>query len=118
MAMEVRQDARMMRTASRPLPAGRVHPAEAVSLAVLFSFAGYALLAAKTGGFAAALAAATTLVYAGVYTPLKIRSRAALLVGAVSGALPPLIGYAASAGGGAAPPAGGCRGCVVCVTVH
>jgi len=84
MALEVRVDGRMLRTASRPLPAGRVHAAEAVVLAVLLSFAGYA--------------AATTLVYGGIYTPLKVRSRAALLVGAVSGALPPLIGYAAAAG--------------------
>ena len=98
MALEVRVDGRMLRTASRPLPAGRVHAAEAVVLAVLLSFAGYALLAARSGGLAALLAAATTLVYGGIYTPLKVRSRAALLVGAVSGALPPLIGYAAAAG--------------------
>jgi protoheme IX farnesyltransferase len=70
------------------------------------SFAGLALLATRANGIAAALALATLVVYLAVYTPMKRRTSLATLVGAVPGALPPLIGWTAARGfvdsGGAA----------------
>jgi len=99
-------DALMRRTRSRPLPAGRVIPADAGIFGGVLSAAGLALLAARTNGLAASLALATLVVYLAVYTPMKRRTPAATLVGAVPGALPALIGWAASHGsvaiGGAA----------------
>jgi protoheme IX farnesyltransferase len=99
-------DALMRRTRMRPLPAGRVVPADAGLFGAALSAAGLALLAARTNWLAAGLAFTTLLVYLGVYTPLKRRTSAATLVGAVPGALPALIGWTASHGsvapGGAA----------------
>lgn len=99
-------DALMRRTRSRPLPDGRVPPADARLFGLALSGAGLALLAARANLLAMALALATLLVYLVVYTPLKRRSSLATLVGAVPGALPALIGWTASHGsiavGGAA----------------
>ena len=91
-------DALMRRTRSRPLPAGRVIPADAAVFGSVLSAAGLALLAARTNWLAASLALATLVVYLAVYTPMKRRTPAATLVGAVPGALPALIGWAASHG--------------------
>ncbi|HJZ77105.1 MAG TPA: heme o synthase [Vicinamibacterales bacterium] len=91
-------DALMRRTRTRPLPAGRVVPADAGLFGVALSLGGLALLAARTNWLAAGLALATLLVYLGVYTPMKRRTSAATLVGAVPGALPALIGWTASHG--------------------
>jgi heme o synthase len=99
-------DALMRRTRLRPLPAGRVAPADAGIFGSALSAAGLALLAAQRNWLAAALALATLLVYLAVYTPMKRRTPAATLVGAIPGALPALIGWTASHGsiaiGGAA----------------
>src|SRR5262245_19359381 len=99
-------DALMRRTRMRPLPAGRVVPADAGLFGAALSLGGLALLAARTNWLAAGLALATILVYLAVYTPMKRRTSAATLVGAVPGALPALIGWTASHGtvavGGAA----------------
>jgi protoheme IX farnesyltransferase len=99
-------DALMRRTRSRPVPDGRVPPHDARMFGIALSAIGMGLLAARTNGLAMALAAATLLVYLLVYTPMKRRSPIATLVGAVPGALPPVIGWAASRGslssGGAA----------------
>jgi protoheme IX farnesyltransferase len=99
-------DALMRRTRRRPLPDGRVAPGEAGVFGMLLSVAGLALLAARANVLAAVLAFATLIVYLIVYTPLKKRTSLATLVGAVPGALPPLIGWTASHGsiapGGAA----------------
>jgi protoheme IX farnesyltransferase len=89
-------DARMRRTARRPLPAGRVGVESAVVFAWLCAAAGVAYLAALTTGVAAALAAATLAAYAGIYTPLKRRTPLALIIGAVPGALPVVGGWAAA----------------------
>lgn len=90
-------DAMMRRTRMRPLPDGRVAPADARVFGLALAASGLVLLA--FGNIAAALLAVTTLVvYLVVYTPLKRRSPAATLVGAVPGALPPLIGWAAAQG--------------------
>jgi protoheme IX farnesyltransferase len=99
-------DALMRRTRLRPLPAGRVTPADARLFGLALSAAGLALLAARAHWLAASLALATILVYLAVYTPMKRRTPLATLVGAVPGALPALIGWTASRGavasGGAA----------------
>ena len=90
-------DARMRRTRTRPLPAGRMHPQDALLLGGFFSIFGVACLA-LVNGLSAALAAATVVLYVLVYTPLKQRSALNTLVGAVPGALPPLIGWIAATG--------------------
>jgi protoheme IX farnesyltransferase len=91
-------DGLMRRTRNRALPDGRVLPADARLFGIVISAAGLALLAAQPRLLAAALALATLIVYLAIYTPLKRRTSAATLVGAIPGALPPLIGWAASHG--------------------
>ncbi len=99
-------DAEMARTCRRPLPAGEVSPALALGWSVLLSISGVGVLALGVNGLAAALAFATIVIYGLIYTPLKRRSRWATEVGAMSGALPALLGNAAggdvSARGGVA----------------
>src|SRR5206468_7363426 len=99
-------DALMRRTRSRPLPDRRVSPADAAVFGSALSIAGLGLLVARANVLAAALALATIGVYLLVYTPMKRRTPFAMLVGAVPGALPPLIGWTAAHGtiapGGAA----------------
>lgn len=90
-------DARMRRTRTRPLPAGRMHPRDALFLGLFFSVFGVAGLA-LVDLLAAALAAATVALYVLVYTPMKQVSSLNTLVGAVPGALPPLIGWIAATG--------------------
>jgi len=91
-------DGLMRRTRARPLPDGRIAPADAAMFGAALSVAGLALLAARANLLAAALALATLVIYLAVYTPLKRRTPYATLVGAVPGALPPVIGWAASHG--------------------
>jgi protoheme IX farnesyltransferase len=91
-------DALMDRTRSRPLPAGRVAPEDARTFGVSLSVIGLGILGSATNVLAALLALATLIVYLAVYTPLKRRSPMATLVGAVPGALPPLIGWTAGRG--------------------
>jgi heme o synthase len=91
-------DALMRRTRHRPLPDGRVGAPEARVFGIALSVAGLALLASRANALAAALALATLVVYLGVYTPMKRRTPVATLVGAVPGALPPLIGWTAASG--------------------
>jgi len=91
-------DALMIRTRMRPLPNGRVSPGEARVFGVALSIAGLALLTAFSTWLASVLALATLLIYLFLYTPLKRLSPTATIVGAVPGALPPLIGWVASHG--------------------
>ena len=91
-------DARMQRTARRPLPAGRLRPGSALVFGLATAALGLALLVLQVNLLAAGLALATFLSYVVVYTPLKRVTPFCTLVGAVPGALPPLIGWAASAG--------------------
>src|SRR5262245_35770751 len=91
-------DALMRRTRLRPLPDGRVSPADARAFGYALSAIGLLLLAARANLLAATLALATIVVYLSIYTPLKRRSSISTLVGAVPGALPPLIGWTASHG--------------------
>jgi protoheme IX farnesyltransferase len=89
-------DALMRRTRMRPLPDGRVGPADATMFGIALSGTGLALLATRASLLSAALAAATLVIYLAIYTPMKRRTSLSTLVGAVPGALPPLIGWAAS----------------------
>lgn len=102
--LEIDTDARMHRTRERPLPAGRIASGSAFVIGVALGFLGVALLLACVNGLAALFAALTLAVYLGLYTPAKRRSRWSTEIGAVAGALPPLIGW--SAGAGALTPAG------------
>jgi len=96
--MEIEPDSRMTRTADRPLPSGRVSPGSAFAIGWLLSAFALIHLGAKVNIEAAALTALTLAVYLFLYTPLKKQSPVNTLVGAVSGALPPLIGWAGAAG--------------------
>lgn len=91
-------DALMRRTRLRPLPDGRIGPEEGRIFGLVLSALGVLLLAFTANALSALLAVVTLVVYVVVYTPLKRRSDIATLVGAVPGALPPLIGWAAGAG--------------------
>ena len=96
-------DALMRRTRERPLPAGEVSPGTALRFSLALSLAGVALLAIGVNPATALLAAATIAIYGLIYTPLKRRTRWATEIGAVSGALPALMGNAAAGDLGAAP---------------
>jgi heme o synthase len=95
-------DALMRRTRNRPLPAGRMHPRDALMFGILFSLFGVACLVI-VNTLSAVLAAATILLYVLVYTPLKRMSAINTLVGAIPGALPPLIGWIAATGEASLP---------------
>jgi protoheme IX farnesyltransferase len=98
MFLERDSDAFMTRTRGRPLPSGRLRPDDALLFGVGVAVAGLMLLAHFVSMAAVALAALALLSYVLVYTPLKRVTPAALYVGAVPGALPPAIGYAAMTG--------------------
>lgn len=95
--LEAPRDARMLRTRGRPLPSGRVSARAAWLFAGVVGLSGPALLLAVSP-LAALLAAGCEALYVLVYTPLKVRTTLNTLVGAVVGAIPPLIGWAAAAG--------------------
>lgn len=97
-ACERDTDSRMHRTRQRPLPTARVSVPAAFLLGATLATTGIVVLAATTTALAAALAAFTVLSYVLIYTPLKRVSSTSVIVGAVPGALPPIIGYAAAAG--------------------
>jgi len=94
--MERATDALMLRTRSRPIPAGRIRPVDAALYGALLTLAGLATLARLCGPLAALVAFATWASYLFLYTPLKRRTHLATIVGAVPGALPPVIGWAAA----------------------
>jgi heme o synthase len=96
--IEREPDALMKRTRLRPLPDGRLHVAESLVFAALLSVSGLLILAAGANGLSAAVALATLLSYVAVYTPLKRRTSFATVIGAIPGALPPVIGWAAATG--------------------
>jgi heme o synthase len=91
-------DGRMERTAARPLPSGRLPLAGAALFAGALSVVGLVELLLFTNGITTSLAAFTLVSYVCVYTPMKTRSPASTIVGAIPGALPPLGGYTAAAG--------------------
>src|SRR5215813_3060932 len=91
-------DARMERTRHRPLPDGRLQPLEALIFSGALTSLGVVYLAGSVGVAVAILTLSTTILYIGAYTPLKVRSAACILVGAVPGALPPVTGWVAARG--------------------
>ena len=97
--LERQVDARMRRTANRPLPAGRLAPAMALAFGVGLGLAGGLYLGWAVNLLTAALGVATLGAYIFIYTPLKPRSNLNTLVGAVPGAIPPMMGVTAVTGG-------------------
>jgi len=91
-------DARMKRTQDRPLPAGRMGASDALLTGVVLSVSGVLCLALFANLLAAGLAAATIISYILIYTPLKRVTSLNTIIGAVPGALPPLIGWTAARG--------------------
>jgi protoheme IX farnesyltransferase len=103
MWLERDADARMSRTRRRPLPAGRLMPSRAARFAWGMSIAAVVILLVGTNLLTALLAAAAIAGYVLVYTPLKYRTPLALVIGAVPGAAPPLLGWTAATGSIDAP---------------
>jgi protoheme IX farnesyltransferase len=91
-------DARMRRTRDRPLPAGRVEPLVALALGLGVPALALPVLALAANPLTALLAFVALFVYVAIYTPMKKRSTLALFVGAVPGAIPPLMGWTAVTG--------------------
>jgi protoheme IX farnesyltransferase len=91
-------DAYMRRTASRPLPAGQLRPRDAAIFGCSLVIVGAVYLALVGGLLASGLALFTTISYLALYTPLKKRTTLATAVGAIPGAMPPLIGWVAARG--------------------
>lgn len=98
MYLERDTDALMSRTMNRPLPARRMDPQLALRFGLLLGAVSLPLLSLAVGPRPGFLAAIALVSYVLLYTPMKRRSSAALLVGAVAGAMPPLIGWTAATG--------------------
>jgi heme o synthase len=98
MLLERRTDGLMRRTQNRPLPAGRLRPVEALAWGAVLTLSGVAFLAWRSGPLPATVALATWTSYLFLYTPLKTRTSLSTVVGALPGALPPVIGWAAARG--------------------
>ncbi len=98
MLMERRSDALMRRTRARPLPAGRLRPSEVLAFGLAITASGIAVFLWAAQPLAAGVAFATWASYLFAYTPLKSRTSLSTVVGAVPGALPPVIGWAAARG--------------------
>ncbi|HSM94159.1 MAG TPA: UbiA family prenyltransferase [Anaeromyxobacteraceae bacterium] len=92
------RDARMLRTAARPIPAGRIGVPAALGLALVAGGCGLGLLGGTAGALPALLGLGALAWYDAVYTPLKRVTAFAVLPGAVVGALPPAIGWTAAGG--------------------
>ncbi len=90
------RDALMRRTRSRPLPAGKLRPAQALGFGVAITAAGLLYLALVVNLLSCSVTAAITATYLFLYTPLKHRTTLSTVFGAVPGALPPVTGWAAA----------------------
>jgi protoheme IX farnesyltransferase len=95
--MEVETDGQMVRTADRPIPSGKIATGSAFILGALMVTAALMLLFGLVNALSAGFTLLTIVAYLGCYTPAKRRSRWSTEIGAVAGALPPLIGWAAGA---------------------
>ncbi|MBL9085094.1 MAG: protoheme IX farnesyltransferase [Planctomycetales bacterium] len=96
--LEIGTDLRMGRTADRPLPAGRLTPRQVATFGLVTTVAGVVLLASQVNLLTAAFGFATWILYVVVYTPMKRSTPLNTVVGAVAGAMPVLMGWAAVAG--------------------
>ncbi len=99
MCLERDADARMIRTRRRPLPAGLIEPGSALAFGVALATIGVVVLAATVNLLTALLGAVSVAMYVFVYTPLKRISPVCTLVGAVPGAIPPVMGWTAARDG-------------------
>jgi protoheme IX farnesyltransferase len=97
--MEAETDAAMKRTHDRPIPSGKVPTGSAFVLGWGLVIAGLVDLYLAVNGWSALFALATIIAYLGFYTPSKKHTRWSTEIGAVSGALPPLVGWSAAEGG-------------------
>jgi protoheme IX farnesyltransferase len=97
--IEREPDALMRRTRLRPIPDGRLNAPEALVFAVALSLIGFAVLWMGANLLSGLVALVTLVTYAAIYTPLKRRTSFATVVGAIPGALPPVIGWAAARNG-------------------
>ena len=91
-------DAMMHRTRTRPLPSGRLQPREALVFGVVIGLAGMIYLYAQVNPLSASVTGVISLLYLGAYTPMKRFTWLCHIVGAIPGALPPVIGWAAARG--------------------
>jgi heme o synthase len=91
-------DGQMWRTLNRPLPSGRVSPDHALHLGLLTGAIGETILLFAVNPVTAVLGATTLLFYLGIYTPSKRVSSLSTLIGAIPGAMPPLLGWTAAQG--------------------
>ena len=91
-------DRRMDRTANRPVPGGRVRPAEVLLVGLLLMFGGVGWLLVSVNTLTAVLSFLTLALYVAVYTPLKRVTFLCTVFGAVSGAMPPVLGWTAAGG--------------------
>jgi protoheme IX farnesyltransferase len=96
--IEREMDSLMRRTAARPLPSGLLQPREVLIFGISTIVVGGAWLLLAVNWLAALVAISTSVLYLGLYTPLKTRTTLSTAVGAIPGALPPLIGWAAARG--------------------
>jgi heme o synthase len=96
--LEREMDALMRRTAARPLPSGQLQPGEVLAFGAASVVLGAAWLWVAVNWLSAAVALSSTVLYLGLYTPLKTRTTLSTAVGAIPGALPPMIGWAAAHG--------------------
>lgn len=97
---ETDRDAVMHRTRNRPLPSGLLSPAEAKAFAAVSGASGFTILSLGCQPLAAAIAGTTMATYLAMYTPLKTRTPYNTHIGAISGSLPTLIGFAGALGTG------------------
>ena len=96
--LERKVDRLMARTKDRPLPAGRMASGTALGLGVLLAVAGLIYLLNRVSPLCAGLAGGTLAIYVALYTPMKRKSAWCVTIGAISGAIPPVIGWAAATG--------------------
>lgn len=96
--IEREMDALMRRTAARPLPSGQLRPREVLAFGAATISIGALWLGLAVNWLSALVALTTTVLYLGLYTPLKTRTTLSTAVGAIPGALPPMIGWAAAHG--------------------
>jgi protoheme IX farnesyltransferase len=96
--IEREADAKMQRTCSRPLPDGRLHPADALAFGALITALGLLYLSFTVNPLSGFVTACIVASYLFAYTPLKLKTPLCSLVGAIPGALPPVIGWVAARG--------------------
>jgi len=96
---EIERDRRMVRTRNRPLPAGRISRSRATVWGIVSASVGLVVLVVGANRLTAALALLVIVLYVFVYTPMKVRTPLNTIVGAVCGAVPPMMGWAAATGG-------------------